>query len=230
MKADIGKNIDGDYIINGRLYTERDDGNYHLIPISMDEARQRPENIKSSYTKDEIIMMVNSIVKEPESIDVLEAMGFLSGELSLHIKNDTCYVIDSYRLGDKNYDYGIYSSFPKDNLLKGEFSPEDIPDMFFDDTFNFLLDDEPMDNVDDDIKNVLSESTYSEWADILLKNGYVNEADYLSSLCNWIKTGKVKQETEESLEKYEVQGWQATVIDSIENYEKENSKNDYTER
>lgn len=51
----IGKNADGDYIINGRLYTQKSDGNYHLVPISMDEAKTN--TLPTVYTSDEVALM-----------------------------------------------------------------------------------------------------------------------------------------------------------------------------
>ncbi len=49
---DISKNADGDYIINGRLYTEQTDGTYKLVPVSMDEAKTCTYPL--SYTKEEL--------------------------------------------------------------------------------------------------------------------------------------------------------------------------------
>ena len=67
---DIGRNADGDYIIDGRLYTEGTDGRYHFLPLSMDEARMgRPNGYEESYSGKELKQMLAEQTKQENEAD-----------------------------------------------------------------------------------------------------------------------------------------------------------------
>ena len=72
-----------------------------------------------------------------------EYLQCMSGELYLVKYQDKVYVLSDYRLEDKNYDYGIYASVSYNDLLNGTCSDSDVvPEMFVDEFFDFLLNDD----------------------------------------------------------------------------------------
>lgn len=105
--------------------------------------------------------------------DLLKAF---SSNLYFAIKDDIAYVLDSYRLGDVNYNYGIYTEMPVEELKNptgDEFGYYDvIPDIYFNDTLDFLLreDLEQTYNFPKDVVKELEGMLFGDWAKYLKEN------------------------------------------------------------
>ena len=72
-------------------------------------------------------------------MNIIDVMEQVSSTLFLIIKNDKAYVFDSYRENDSSYDFGVYSVHPVEDLKNGKMSIDDIPDLYLNDYFDFLL-------------------------------------------------------------------------------------------
>ena len=113
MSKEIGKNADGDYIIDGRLYTKHNDNTYHLLPISMDEAKTTDR--QKVYTQKEI-----DLLEQGFDYQIDEDMTKINTSLIL----DSCIIatlskddinIEIKCTGEKHIDYnGDYYKYAKD--------------------------------------------------------------------------------------------------------------------
>lgn len=130
---------------------------------------------------------------------------FFSSNLYFVTKDENIYLIDNCRLGDSDYNYGIYDVFSKEDLLSGNFDVSNIPNIYVDDYFEFILYDELRTKyrVPTYILDNLSQEPYSDWDIELAKNKITSIPMYLDDVCKIMRCEeKVEGMTSEDIKKH----------------------------
>lgn len=163
-------------------------------------------------------------------MNIIDVMEQVSSTLFLIIKNDKVYVFDSYRENDSSYDFGVYSVHPVEDLKNGKMSIDDIPDLYLNDYFDFLLheDFEATYNVTSAEISKLRSETFDRWADILKEDGFEDAYNVINELCEAIKNDCLEPLSEEKINSIRNQknvSYEFKCIEKFEakqQYEKEN--------
>ena len=125
---------------------------------------------------------------------------FTSDEFYLVKKDNIIYAISNYRLGDEEFDYGIYGTINRKDLENGSYVdtgivPDIFVDAFFTDMQDYVLCEEC--NIPKDIIHQIASSPYSDWYDELIKLGYNtdNLSKALKPYCDIYKGVSFEAET-----------------------------------
>ena len=124
-----------------------------------------------------------------------QLLNYIDGDLGIAITSDAAYVYDRYRLGERDYDYGIMGKFSIEDLRDGKLDVNLVPDYKIEQLFEDLINDDILQQLPDADKDTLVKKPYSEWAEILNEKGYKSAARELGPLCKWLETGTVAQMT-----------------------------------
>ena len=117
---------------------------------------------------------------------------FTGGEFYMVVYKNKIFVLSSYRLGDEDFDWGVYDVLDINSVKNGAVENFDcIPDIFVDS----LLDD--LSNfVSDDVAFELYNSAVDEWYEILEKEGASDEVkDYIDISKVFAGINKLQGET-----------------------------------
>lgn len=117
----------------------------------------------------------------------IDIINYFSSNLYFVSENNYIYLIDSYRLGNEDYNYGICAKLTKNDLMIGNFNIENVPDIYIDDFFDFLLKDDLQNTygISIDIVNKLNDVAFSEW-DIIFKENNIDLntlPPYIENIC-----------------------------------------------
>ena len=149
------------------------------------------------------------------AIDIIERC---SSDLYIKIYEDYAYVISDYYLGDKEHDFGIYSSLPANDLFKGNVLVEDlVPDSYLDSYFNT---DELHFQVDNpEVERILHETAYDEWDNKLEEFGFPEAREHYE-LCKHLRDEPVEPLSQYMIENYDfdIADEETEVLVAIENY------------
>ena len=115
----------------------------------------------------------------------------IASDLSLVEYQGNVYVIDRYRLGQEDFDYGIFACVSQDAVKHGKFSTENIPDILIDGYFNFLRRDDLPNHygIPQEVIDRVCDTPYADWYDGFAKFGYT-ELDDLKDICEVIRTNR----------------------------------------
>ena len=146
---------------------------------------------------------------------VTDIINYASSELSLVKRKSKVYVISDYRLGNEEFDYGIYTEIDEKELTEGKFNADVIPDIFCDDMFNDIREQLTISyNVSDSDVEKLKNIPYSDWYDKLIEFGYTDSdiSPILKDICDIftgrknydpeVVTNKGTQEEKDAIDKY----------------------------
>lgn len=144
-------------------------------------------------------------------------MELVSSDMYLACNNDEIYLMCQSHLGDESYDFGIY-----DKCKIGHSSELEIPEIYIEGHFNFLLEDELPNHYgfsETDIEDI-SDFPYSEWTDKAREFGYTEFADsYNDKICDYLKSSLVLKEfTDEEIQAIKENTSEAD-IEMIQKYE-----------
>ena len=117
-------------------------------------------------------------------MNILNAMYMYSSDLYIVKHNDKAYVMDRYREGNEDYDYGVWSSFDFNKLSTNEIGFEEgIPEIHLNGTMDFLLDEDLCltYGVSKEVVSELRKMPFDKWAIHLKEKGYKDVSVILSS-------------------------------------------------
>ena len=102
-----------------------------------------------------------------------------SGNIILCERNDFIYIMDSYRLRDSEYNFGVYDKIGKEDFLNGKVTADSIPDIYWEEWIDFLLRDDFKNhyNLPETEINKLDNTPTYEWYETLVADGYESVAD-----------------------------------------------------
>lgn len=152
-----------------------------------------------------------------------DLINYFSSNLYFATKEDKIYLIDDYRLGDSDYDYGVCSEYSIEDMMLGNFNIDDIPDIYVDGYFEFLLDEDlkATYNVPNDVIKRLSQESYCEWDVIFKRNEITDIPSHLNNVCRIMKCEEeIEGMTQNEIAKYCNYGDDYTLL-CIEKYEKQ---------
>lgn len=152
---------------------------------------------------------------------IIDFISILSSNIKIIAKNNKIYIIDDYRLGQKDYDFGIYSAHPVDDLKNNELTIDDMPGIYIEGYADFILNDDFKNEYDlpSEEINKLRDAPIDKWAAILRKDKFKtasndiknisrvfkrNKFDPLSNgIISAILTAGLSEEESESIDKFE---------------------------
>ena len=144
---------------------------------------------------------------------ITDFISILSSNIKIITKNNKMYIIDNYRLGQEDYDFGIYSAHSVDDLKNNELTIDDIPGIYIEGYADFMLNDDFKNEYDLPPEEItkLSNAPIDKWAAILRKDiknisrvFKRNKFDPLpNGVINAILTAKLSEEESESIDKFE---------------------------
>lgn len=119
----------------------------------------------------------------------------ISSDLSLVEYQGNVFVLDRYRLGREEFDYGICSCISSEDILNGKFSTEDVSDIYIDGYFDFLRRDDLPNHygIPKEVIDRVCNTPYAGWYEGFSKSGYT-ELDDLKDICEAIWTDRFEGE------------------------------------
>ena len=118
--------------------------------------------------------MVNCSTGDTDKLTPREFLNIFTGELDFVEYDGNIYLIDTYHLGEPNWDYGIYDVIPSEEFFSSWSG--DIPDFYVEGWFDFMINDELQNHYgipgDSKVLDELDRNPISEWGRILEENGY----------------------------------------------------------
>ena len=152
---------------------------------------------------------------------ITDFISILSSNIKIITKNNKMYIIDNYRLGQEDYDFGIYSAHSVDDLKNNELTIDDIPGIYIEGYADFMLNDDFKNEYDlpSEEINKLSDAPIDKWAAILRKDKFKTASNDIKNISrvfkrnkfdplpngviNAILTAKLSEEESESIDKFE---------------------------
>ena len=110
------------------------------------------------------------------TMTISDILSWITGDEFRPVKYEKfIYVISSYRLGQEEFDYGIYGKYPIQDFESGSVVDsviDSIPDAFIDDMINDAVTESGLaENLTDEVKQQLYDAPLSDWYKILEKAG-----------------------------------------------------------
>lgn len=165
---------------------------------------------------------------EPNTVkaNIVEAIDSFEGNLYVVVHEDKAYIIDASREGDEEFDYGIWTSIPVEDLKKGQTKEDVIPDICLNGMIDFLIRDDFPNEFglsEDEIKEI-EKHNFCEWDDVLRKMGHKDAANCIEDYCALFnKDAQFKPMTDEEIDAYRTNN--EAVLDYINETENEDRDN-----
>lgn len=110
------------------------------------------------------------------AMTISDILSWVTGDEFRPVKYEKfIYVISSYRLGQEEFDYGIYGKYPIQDFESGSVVDrviDSIPDAFIDDMINDAVTESGLaDDLNDEVKQQLYDAPLGDWYKILEKAG-----------------------------------------------------------
>ncbi len=112
-------------------------------------------------------------------MNAAEYLKRFSGNIILCERNDFIYIMDSYRLRDGEYDFGVYDKIDKEDFLRGKVSALHVPYVYWDGWVDFILKDDFKNHykLPEAEINKLDNTPPYEWYETLVADGYESVAN-----------------------------------------------------
>lgn len=136
------------------------------------------------------------------AMTISDILSWITGDEFRPVKYENfIYVISSYRLGQEDFDYGIYGKYPIQDFESGSVVDrviDSIPDAFVDEMINDAITESGLsEDLTDEVKQQLYDAPLSDWYKILEKSGitsnYSESYVELSKICDGV--AKCKADT-----------------------------------
>jgi len=133
--------------------------------------------------------------------NLADIVNYFDYNLSILVDGNIAYVIDDYRLGEEDFDYGIYAHFSVDDLKKGKTDKDLIPDLYADGIFQDIEENIlPEYGVrETDIEDICKEP-YSDWSEKLKEYGYLEASEHIAKICGIFNGYQYEPMTDEEID------------------------------
>lgn len=116
------------------------------------------------------------------AMTISDILSWVTGDEFSPVKYENyIYVISSYRLGQEEFNYGIYGKYPIQDFESGSVVDrviDSIPDAFIDEMINDAVTESGLaDDLTDEVKQQLYDAPLCDWYKILEKAGITSYSD-----------------------------------------------------
>ncbi len=137
--------------------------------------------------------------------NLAEIINAFEENLYVVVHEDKAYIVDAYHECDKEFDYGVWTSIPVEDLKKGQTKEDVIPNVYLEGMIDFFINDDfpNMFKLSEDEIKEIEKHNFCEWDDALRKMGHEDAANCVEDYCALFKDGaQFKPMTDEEIDAY----------------------------